>query len=773
MTPGPAPAQLPYIGLRPFDEADQRLYFGREEQINAVLTLLEDDAFLAIVGSSGSGKSSLVRAGLVPLVRQGFLLGCTPWQVAIAKPGGKPFEALAKAMAGSATLGNAALGGAGQTSETALREELLTLLLTETQALQLAHQRCGYGNDAGLLVVIDQFEELFAYRRGVSAPQGAVPRDEGAAFVRMLLRCANQRERPLRVLITMRSDFIGDCEAFLGLPETISRSQFLVPRMDRSQMERAIVGPSGQQGGGLLTFDFEDGLVTRVVNDAGDRPDQLPLLQHALMQTWKAAMRRPDNSLRLCLSTADYGDAGGVQQALSRHADAALSELAGDPSQAMLARRLFLLLCDVSAQGQLTRRRPTLAEVQLATGASRASIQAVARVFQRDDRNFLLPPAAALNDDAVPLDISHESLLRRWGHFQVWLSEEEVDAAELRDWLSRARRASGDRGWLDDNDAELARRWRDRVQQRGEPALWALRYAGPGAFEQVEGYIRASEDRIGRAKAELDSARAGQEALRQQVEQEKLLRLQAEADRQRAAAERAEADKAVAEKEKSQALAAAVAIRQRSQVAAGGGLLALVFGVVAVLLWWQARDALATATALARTSQANELATTAESLTNDFPDRSVLLALEARRIEPVPKANALLRAADAAFPYRLALRGHEDRVTSAQFSADGKTVLTASDDKTARLWDVASGKELRSLRGHEGSVISAQFSADGKTVLTASSGNTARLWACNECLPVEELAAEAARKVGRKLTPDERLQYGLPPAEAKEPSADK
>ena len=137
---------------------------------------------------------------------------------------------------------------------------------------------------------------------------------------------------------------------------------------------------------------------------------------------------------------------------------------------------------------------------------------------------------------------------------------------------------------------------------------------------------------------------------------------------QRAAAERAAADKAQAERERESALAMAMVNRRRSRIAVAGGLAALVFGIVAALSWFQARQALGRANALAATAQAGELATIAESLGKDFPDQSLLLALQARRIDPVPKANALLRAAHAAYPYRVVLRGHEGGVSSAQFS---------------------------------------------------------------------------------------------------------
>ena len=207
---------------------------------------------------------------------------------------------------------------------------------------------------------------------------------------------------------------------------------------------------------------------------------------------------------------------------------------------------------------------------------------------------------------------------------------------------------------------------------------------------------------------------------------------------------------------------------------------------------------------MARDAFAGELAATAENLAKEQPDESLLLALTARRISPVPKANALIRAARGECSYRKVLRGHEDglsdaqlsaddktlvtasrdktarlwdvasgkqlrvlrghedAVTSAQFSTDGKTVVTASYDNTVRLWDVASGKELHMLRGHEDWVYSAQFSADGKTVVTASGDKTVRLWKCDVCRPVDEIAEELAKAVGRELTEEERRRFGVP-----------
>ena len=380
MSRGVAP-RMPYIGLRPFDEPDQRLFFGREEQVNETLHRLEDHCFLAVIGASGSGKSSFVRAGLLPAIREGFLLGTTDWHIVVIKPGHEPYQHLAHELD---------RGRRRKIPSDGL--SVIAALRNSDQGVTLALQECGVSSSTRVLIVVDQFEELFGFRRPNARKDEVAARDEASAFVRMLLHATADRQHAVHVAITMRSDFMGDAEAFLGLPEAISRSQFLVPRLTRHQMEDVIVRPGAVPEVMYRPFTFEADLVNRIVNDAGDRSDQLPLMQHALMRTWKRAVERTGTNA-VVLRHEDYTEAGGIEQALSIHADTAWDKVKNDPKLAHLTQRLFLLLCDVSADGQITRRRPRVEEVRAVTGADTKAINDVLRIFQEDDRNFLLPSA--------------------------------------------------------------------------------------------------------------------------------------------------------------------------------------------------------------------------------------------------------------------------------------------------------------------------------------------------------------------------------------------
>ena len=275
MTAALARALLPYPGLRPFERHEADIFFGRETQVDAMVDRLGRAHLLAVTGSSGSGKSSLVRAGLLEALETGLLATAGPvWRFATLRPGSHPMTELAAALLD-------ALGAARTADDVALRRAGLVrgpLSLIEELRERPPPDR---GN---LLILVDQFEELFRY-------QGLAGREEAEAFVALLLASANERHVPIYIVLTMRSDFLGRCAEFDGLAEAVTDAQYLCPRLSREQIRSAIEGPAKVFGGMV-----EPRLVSRIVDDMGTDPDQLPLMQHALMRLWELARARPECS---------------------------------------------------------------------------------------------------------------------------------------------------------------------------------------------------------------------------------------------------------------------------------------------------------------------------------------------------------------------------------------------------------------------------------------------------------------------------------------------
>src|SRR5215216_6998164 len=310
------PIQNPFPGLRPFETDEYRLFFGREGQSDELIARLSRSRFLAVVGTSGSGKSSLIRAGLMPALRGGMMKDAgSGWRIAVMRPGGDPIGNLAAELANKDVLSEA---GAGLPDEEAEAVIEATLRSGSLGILNVARE-ARLGEHDKLLVVVDQFEELFRFR--ATHEGGSV--DEASAFVKLLLEAAQQRELSIYIVLTMRSDFLGDCAQFQGLPEAINDGQYLIPRMTRDERRFAIVGPVR-----VARARMTEPLVNRLLNDVGDNPDQLPILQHALMRTWDewrgkghghALAHAAGPKIDVCC----YEAIGGMAGALSRHADEA------------------------------------------------------------------------------------------------------------------------------------------------------------------------------------------------------------------------------------------------------------------------------------------------------------------------------------------------------------------------------------------------------------------------------------------------------------------
>ena len=247
----------PFPGLRPFQFDENYLFFGREEQVSQLLQRLGNTRFLAVVGASGSGKSSLVRAGLLPELHGGTMTSTSiAWELAIMRPGGDPLTNLAESMVESGLFGEENEENILQTRATLSRSGL---------GLIEAYRQSSIDKGANLLLLVDQFEEIFRFRQS-----GSKASQEAAHFIQLLLETARQSEVPIYIILTMRSDFLGDCAEFKGLAEAVNEGEYLIPRLNRKQRARAIEGPVKVGGA-----DISPRLKQQLLNDIGDDPDQL------------------------------------------------------------------------------------------------------------------------------------------------------------------------------------------------------------------------------------------------------------------------------------------------------------------------------------------------------------------------------------------------------------------------------------------------------------------------------------------------------------------
>ncbi len=455
----------PFPGLRPFEPEEDYLFFGRDGQSDELLKRLRRTRFLAVVGTSGSGKSSLVRAGLLPALYGGLMARAgSRWRVAVLRPGDDPIGNLASALNAPEVFGsNNEQSDIGETSiETTLRRGALGLI-------EVARQNKMPAGD-NLLIVVDQFEELFRFKQVLQRPEAG---DEAAAFVKLLLEAVKQDELRIYVIITMRSDYLGDCAQFRDLPETINDSQYLIPRMTRDQRREAITGPIAV-GGAEISLR----LVQRLLNDVGDNPDQLPILQHALMRTWDHWQANHKNSVPLDLP--DYEEIGGMATALSHHANEAYGELAqgideetGQRRQ-QIAEKMFKFLTEKGADNREIRRPSKLVDIAAVAEASEEEVIAVLEVFRKPGRSFLMPPIGEKLTSQTLIDISHESLIRNWDKLKIWVDEEARSAYTYRRLAETAvLHEKGEAGLWGDPDLRFALHWR---QQSRPNKTWSKRY---------------------------------------------------------------------------------------------------------------------------------------------------------------------------------------------------------------------------------------------------------------------------------------------------------
>ncbi len=667
----------PYKGLRHFDEADSPRFFGRERLVASLAGHMAEYHWLTVVGASGCGKSSLVRAGLIPALRAGSPLLSPPkshWSIQVLTPTLHPLEALAVSLTRSAPTLLATMS---------LNDDLAR----DQRTLRVYAHRMVPENER-LLLVIDQFEELFTLCRDEA---------ERKPFIDNLLTAtACELDRPIYVIVALRADFYAHCAQYPNLREALSQRQEYIGPMTTEEMRQAIEGPAQREG-----WELEPGLGELILRDVGSEPGGLPLLSHALLETWERRRGRT-------LTFEGYASCGGVHGAIAQTAGTVFHQL--PPEGQQIARHIFLQLTELGEGTQDTRRRVTLDEL----------VQGRADAVKIHEVLNTLAEARLVTLGENTAEVAHEALIREWPQLREWLNQDR-EALRLRRQLTAA-----------------AQEWEKMNRDRGE-LYRGLRLA------QTSEWVKIGASELNPLEHEfLEASRVQQEheeAEREAQRQRELETAQriAEAERQRAEAQKnqaeAEAHRADAEKSRAEEQARANrSLRLRAFFLAGALLVAGVFAVAAAAFGQQSSQNATRAESERRIAYARELSVNAVDNLGIDPERSMLLALNAVAVstadgKPVlHEAEEALHRAVLASRVLLTLRGHSASVWNLAYSPDGKRLATAAADNTAKVWDAAMGQELLTLRSHTQGLWAIAYSPDGKRLATAGHDKTAKVW---------------------------------------------
>ncbi|HVO70685.1 MAG TPA: protein kinase, partial [Aggregatilineaceae bacterium] len=715
----PIVVENPYKGLRAFDAADTADFFGREALVQQLLARMQDigpfSRFLAIVGPSGIGKSSILEAGLLPPLRRGAIPHSESWYVFPVKLTEYPLEEL---------------------DLTLLRKlaanELPSLLpqMEEDERGFLRAIRRVLPEGATLVLVIDHFEELFTL---------VAKQEDVTYFLDSLYAAVTDSSSPLRLIISMRADFFDQPLVHGGFSRLLSTRTQVVGPLDVEELEQAIVGPASRVGIGL-----EPRLVSTIVAEVNEQPGALPLLQYALTELFE---RREGRMMKL----EAYRQTGGVSGALARRADELYAE--ADPKTQEVARQLFLRLVTPGEGVEDTRRRVRRGELLSITD----DLQALNTVIDVFSQRRLL----TLDQDPVSheptVEIAHEALIDSWQQLREWINASRQDlhlerllAIEAVEWLNADR---------DPDYLSLG----TRLAQ-----FEALANEGSIALNLEErAYLTAS---IQAREAEQTRREVQKQLEYEAAHRAAHLALQAESAEKRAAdrlrylalvlgiflaiavglivfafdnAATARSNFLIAESRR-------LAGEAKNELDRGGSAeLAALLGVQALHV--------------AYTSEADTILQQASMYDygrlllrgHSGPIADVAVSPDSSLIATASADRTVILWDSQTGKARRTLTGHTDAVTALAFSPNGTLIVTGSSDQTARLWDAQTGKPLQQF-DHGDGITSVAFSPDGQTILTGGRDKVARLWDIQTGKQIQQYTGHTDRVSSVAFSPDGR-----------------
>jgi WD40 repeat protein/serine/threonine protein kinase len=661
----------PYKGLRPFQEFDAADFFGREEVVAELVARLseqgDESRFLAVVGPSGGGKSSLVRAGLVPALRGGAVPGSDRWFLLDMRPGTHPFEELASALL------RIAVDPPSDLVERLERDDLGLVSAAEEVVPP----------GSVLLLMVDQFEELFTL---VDAE------DVRARFLRVLLAAATDPASRLRILLTLRADFYDRPLGYVGVAELMKSRAVTVTPLAPEELHRAVVGPA--EGVGL---HVDPALVTDIVSDVAAQPGALPLLQYALTELF-------DHREGSTITLEAYREIGGVSGALSRRAETLYRRLNRSGQDA--ARQVFLRLVTLGNEGADTRRRVLRSELTSLEGEIEPRQTVIETFGSRRLLSFDRDPITR----GPTVEVAHEALLREWDRLRGWIE------AAREDIRTQGRLAVAAREWVDaDRDPSFL--------------VTGSRLGSLEAWQQGTSLAMTPQERelLEASLAERDRLRAedeAREARERELERRSLRRLKTVVAVLTVAALFAAALTMLAFSQWGRA-------EREERIAVARELAAAAVANVdidperSILLALEAIDRTRSRDepVLPEAEEALHRAVVASRIVLSVPGIGGWLDWSpdgTRFVTEGPKETGVVDIRNAKTgESMLSFTGHDAAISGVAFSADGTMLATTGDDGTAKVWDPESGRRLGSVQGPEGEVTGPSFSPDGSLAAAA------------------------------------------------------
>ncbi|MGI2907547.1 nSTAND1 domain-containing NTPase [Tolypothrix sp. VBCCA 56010] len=726
----------PYQGLEKFTEEKAKYFFGRDRATSGLVAAVNNRPLVAVIGASGSGKSSLVFAGLIPQLRRDTV---NNWLIIAFRPGKNPFESLAVALVSALNLPEDERRlvelevGVNLKGDRSTLQNFITDLTPlppfpcrEGGNMLPSPHRGGVGGEVTrVLLIADQFEEIYTL---------CTESESRKTFLDSLLQAV--KDAPFFTLVlTLRADFLtralDDYEPFGRALQEYQLEP--VVRMSREELQSAITHPATQLG-----FEFEQGLSNTIINDIQDGDGRLPLLEFTLTQLWKQQHSGK-------LTHQAYKNIGGVEKALANYADAVYAELS--ESEREKAQRVFIQLVQPGEGTEDTRKLATSEEVR---GDNWDLVTHLA-----DKRLVVTNRNESTNEETV--EVVHEALIRHWGLLRGWMQEnrkfriwQQGLMVALQQWVDSNR----DDGallpsatlavaeyWLQQRGGEVSKpqRWfiekgvELRERERKQKQRWRLSIIAGlvCALLVISGFAAVSEIRrtdaeIGRLSGNAEKIFIGNDheaGLTKSIKAGKILResiwkpwiargtqMQAISTLQR-----------VLNEFKIKTFKGHTVRVLSVSFSPNGKTIASISADETIRIW----DVNSGRVIKILNNSVSFLPITMEQLgsVSFSPDGKILASASWDNTVKLWDINSGTEIKT--------LKGHTGWVNSVSFSPDGKILASASSDKTVKLWDINSGTEIKNLQGHTSSVTSVSFSPDGKTLASASADETVRLWDIN------------------------------------------